>query len=70
MCRVNGLFGAIGLGSLVCSLTLLGSTASHMLDFTVRDSICRMDSVRRQALESIAAGEPIDIEPATETCER
>jgi hypothetical protein len=67
---VNGLFAALGLGSLVCSVTLLGATASRMLDFTVRDSLCQMESVRRQSLESIAAGEPIDIEPATETCER
>jgi hypothetical protein len=54
----------------VCSLTLLGTTASRMLDFTVRDSLCRMESVRREALESIAADEPIDVEPAAEGCER
>jgi hypothetical protein len=67
---VNGLFAGIGLGSLVCSLTILGTTASRMLDFTVRDSLCQMESVRRQSLESIAADEPIDVEPAAEGCER
>jgi hypothetical protein len=59
---------ALGVLPLVVSVISGISIATTMLDVATEDVFCRMEGVRRDALERIDAGEPLEVDVSRPSC--